>query len=177
METRSAVEGIVMEDLGARGKKIDVLELIDRAKGLIEAGKKLPLSSQTLVDRESLLKLLEEIRLALPSDIKLGAQVLQRRERIINQALAEARRILTANAEELEAKAQQHSLVKLAEKRAEDILRQAESQVRLMLADAEKQITVPREGTSQFLKSAKHKLGQVVSLFPCRRGRQSDSDK
>ena len=170
METRSAVDGIVVEDVGTMGKKIDVLELIDQAKGLVEAGRKLPLSSQTLVDRESLLKLLEEIRLGLPSNVKLAAQVLQRRERIINQALAEARRILTANAEELEAKAQQHSLVKLAEKKAEDLLRQAENQVRLMLVDAEKQITVPREGTSHLLATAKHKLCQIVSLFLHRKG-------
>jgi vacuolar-type H+-ATPase subunit H len=174
METSSAVDGIVMEDLGTRGKETNVLELIDRAKGLVEAGRKLPLSSQTLVDRESLLKLLGEIHLALPSNIKLAAQVLQRRERIINQALAEARRILTANAEELDVKAQQHSLVKLAEKRAEDIIGQAESQVRLMLADAEKQITVPQGVTPHFLAGAKHKLGQVVSLFLHRKGRQSN---
>jgi len=174
METRSAVDSIVVEDVGMRDKETEVLKLIDRAKGLVETGKKLPLSRQTLVDRESLLKLLEEIRLGLPSNVKLAAQVLQRRERIINQALAEARRILTANAEELEAKAQQHSLVKLAEKKAEDMLRQAESQVRLMLVDAEKQITVPREGTSHLLASTKYKLGQIVSLFLRRKNSHSN---
>jgi hypothetical protein len=164
METRIAMDGIVVEDVGTMEKKIDVLELIDQAKGLVEAGRKLPLSHKTLVDRESLLKLLEEIRLGLPSNVKLASQVLQRRERIINQALAEARRILTANAEELEAKAQQQSLVRLAEKKAEDIIRQAETQVRLMLVEAEKQITVPQEGTFRFLAGIKHKFCQIMSF-------------
>jgi cell division septum initiation protein DivIVA len=171
METSSDVNSVIVEDAGASMKKPDVLDLIDQAKGLVKTGRKLPLSNQTLVDRESLLKLLEEIRLGLPSSIKLAAQVLRRRERIINQALAEARRTLTANAETLEAEAKQHTLVKLAEKKAEDMIKQAESQVRFMLVDAEKQITVPREDTSRFLTSAKHKLGQIASLFLFRKGK------
>ena len=165
METTGTVDSIVVEDSGTMAKKADVLKLIDQAKSLVESGRKLPLSSQTLVDRESLLRLLEEIRLALPSNVKLASQVLQRRERIINQALAEAHRILVANAEDLEAKAQQHSLVEVAQKKAEDILRQAENQVRLMMVDAEKQITVPRQYTSNMLSGIKHKLGQILSLF------------
>jgi len=165
MEVTSTADGGVVEDSGTMAKKTDVLELINQAKSLVESSRKLPLSHCTLVDRESLLKLLEEIRLALPSNVKQASQVLRRRERIINQALAEAHRILVANAEDLEAKAQQHSLVALAEKKAEDILKQAEYQVRLMMVDAEKQITVPQEYTSHMLSRTKHKLGQVISLL------------
>lgn len=152
METTDIAEKVIVEDSAAMAKKPDVLELIDRAKSLVESSRKLPLSSRTLVDRESLLKLLEEIRLALPSNVKLASQVLQRRERIINQALAEARRILIANAEDLDAKAQQHSLVELAQKKAENILKQAENQVKLMMIDAEKQITVPRDTSIGYLE-------------------------
>ena len=173
METTGTVDAIVVEDSGTKAKKADVLKLIDQAKSLVESSRKLPLSNRTLVDRESLLKLLEEIRLALPSNVKVASQVLQRRERIINQALAEAHRILVANAEDLEAKAQQHSLVEVAQKKAEDILKQAENQVRSMMVDAEKQITVPRQYTSNMLSGIKHKLGQIVSLFHGRKSSKS----
>jgi hypothetical protein len=173
METTSTADGGFAEDSGTLAKKADVLELINQAKILVESSRKLPLSNRTLVDRDSMLKLLEEIRLALPSNVKLASQVLHRRERIINQALAEARRILMANAEDLEAKAQQHSLVMIAEKRAEDILKQAENQVRLMMVDAEKQITVPREDTSHMLSRTKHRFEQIAALFFHRKNRKS----
>lgn len=162
METTNIADGVVVEDSGTMAKKPDVLKLIEQAKNLVESSRRLPLSNRTLVDRDSLLRLLEEIRLALPSNVRMASQVLQRRERIINQALAEAHRILMANAEDLEAKAQQHSLVTLAEKRAEDILKQAESQVRSMMAEAEKQITVPGEYASHMLSRTWKKLGQIV---------------
>ncbi len=165
METPSTADSGFIEDSGTSKNKTDVLELIDQAKNLMESSRKLPLCNRTLVDRDSMIKLLEEIRLALPSNVKLASQVLKRRERIINQALAEARRILIANAEDLEAKAQQHSLVMMAEKRAEDILKRAENQVRLMMVNAEKQITVPRENTTHIMSRTKHRLEQIVALF------------
>jgi hypothetical protein len=165
METTSTADGGLVEDSGTIEKKADVLELIDQARSLVESSRKLPLCNRTLVDRESMLRLLEEIRLALPSNVKLASRLLQRRERIINQALAEAHRILMANAEDLEAKAQQHSLVMIAEKKAEDILKQAENQVRSMMVDAEKQITVPRESTSHLLARTKHRFKQIAALF------------
>ena len=172
METTGIAEKGIVEDSAVMAKKPDVLELIDRAKSLVESSRKLPLSSRTLVDRESLLKLLEEIRLALPSNVKLASQVLQRRERIINQALAEARRILIANAEDLDAKAQQHSLVELAQKKAENMLKQAENQVKLMMIDAEKQITVP-QNTSHRLSRVMRKLSQCISRLLHHKSRNS----
>ncbi len=160
MGTTSTADGIVVEESGA--KKTDVLELIKQARKLVETSKKIPLTNCALVDRDSLINLLEEIRLALPSNVKLASQVLHRRERIINEALVEARRILAANAEDLEATAQQHNLVTLAEKKAADILKQAENQVRLMMADATKQITVPKENTTHVFSRMMNGFWQFI---------------
>jgi len=161
MGTISIADGIVVED--SDSKKTDVLELIKQVKNLVESSTKIPLTSYSLVDRESLLKLLDEIRLALPSDVKRASQIMHRRERIINEALVEARRILAANAEDLEATARQHNLVTLAEKKAADILKQAEYQVRLMMADATRQITVPKESPSHLLLRTMRKLRHIFS--------------
>ncbi len=141
-----------------------VFELIEQAKALVESGKKLPLSGRALVDRESLVKALDEIRSALPLDLKLASQVMERRQRIINQAMAESRRIMMANAAELEAQAKQHNLVVTAQKRAEEIIMQAESQVRSMLADS-RQITVPPQVSPKFWIWLKERIRWFISLF------------
>jgi hypothetical protein len=174
METTSTSNLSMMDDKDMAEKKIDVLELVDQAKKLVKTSKKLPLTNRVLVDQESLLKVLEDIHRALPADVKQASQVLRRRERIINQALAEAHRILVANAEEMENSAQQHNIVVIAEKRASDIIKQAEVQVRLMMADATKQITVPRDNTSHAFARFMRKLGKIISaLF----GRKTDKSE
>ena len=72
----------------------DVLVLLDRLEELVGVGRRMPFSTRVMVEEEEFLGLLDQIRAAVPREIRQAQRVVEERSDIITSAQQEAARIL-----------------------------------------------------------------------------------
>ncbi len=106
----------------------DILYLVDRLEELVGMGKRVPLSNRVMVEEEEFLSLVDQLRVAVPNEIKQAQRVIKERERIIGEAQDEARSIVKAAQDRAELLLSQHGVLAEARVRGEEILRRAEEE-------------------------------------------------
>jgi cell division septum initiation protein DivIVA len=109
---------------------MDILHLIDRLEELFNESRAIPFTHNVVVDEEKMLDLIDQMRVAIPEEMKKAQQVLTQRDRMLAQAQEEANRTLALAREKGEQLLERDSLVQnaqsYAEKRAEDIIAEAD---------------------------------------------------
>ncbi len=145
---------------------MEILELIDRAEALIGASTKVPLAQKRMINTEDILDLIDQMRVAVPQDIKEAAQVLQKRDSVINQGLMQAKGILSAAEEEARIKVRESSIAKEAEAHGGQIVAEAERKANNIIAMAEKQAQARRQDADayalQILRDIDARLGNAL---------------
>ena len=76
------------------GTPIDIIFLVERLESLIANGKKLPLTTNVVVDQNAALGLIDELRVAVPEEVRAAKRINSEGERIIEKAQEEAERIV-----------------------------------------------------------------------------------
>jgi cell division septum initiation protein DivIVA len=109
---------------------MDILHLIDRLEELFNESRAIPFTHNVIVDEDRMLDLIDQMRVAIPDEVKKAQQVTSQRDRILAQAQEEANRTLALAREKGEQMVERDSIVQSAQARAE----QAVAQIR---ADAE----------------------------------------
>ena len=66
--------------------------MVDRLETLINTSKVVPVSGSLLVDKKKVLELVDQLRLAIPQEVKQAEEVLIQKDQIMNNAMVEARR-------------------------------------------------------------------------------------
>lgn len=117
---------------------VDFLYLLDRLEEALAAGSRVPLTVRTLVDEQECLDIIDQMRVALPEEVKYARRVLAERELLLNQAREEAERVVR-NAELRAARlVEEHVLVRTAQARAIEIEDKAEQAGEEIRAEAER---------------------------------------
>lgn len=106
----------------------DILYLVDRLEELVGIGKRVPFSGRVMVEEVEFLALVDQLRVAVPNEIKQAQRVIKDRERIVSESQDEAARIVQLARERADALVTQHSIVGEARQRSEEILRAAEEE-------------------------------------------------
>lgn len=104
----------------------DILYLVDRLEELVGVGKRVPFSGRVMVEEEEFLALVDQLRVAIPNEIKQAQRVIKERERIIGEAQDEAAQIVASAKDRTELLVSQHGIMLEARKRSEDVLRLAD---------------------------------------------------
>lgn len=99
----------------------------------------MPIGAGVVVDRRRLLDLVDQMRAALPNEIREAEDILTRRNEIIERAEEEAKIKLGRAQEQVDDILGNESIVKAAQARAEMLVREAEARGDRMLMDAETQ--------------------------------------
>src|SRR3954452_1377868 len=73
---------------------IDIIFLVERLESLIANGKKLPLTTNVVVDQNAALGLIDELRVAVPEEVRAAKRINAEGERIVEKAQEEAERII-----------------------------------------------------------------------------------
>ena len=68
---------------------MDILHLIDRLEELFNESRAIPFTHNVVVDEEKMLDLIDQMRVAIPEEMKKAQQVLTQRDRILAQAQEE----------------------------------------------------------------------------------------
>jgi len=99
----------------------------------------MPVGGGVLVDRKHMLDLIDQLRIAIPANIRQAREVLQRRDQALAEAEREAARIVESAQRELDRRLGDTAVVRQAEERARQFSQAAEEQARQTLRDAEAQ--------------------------------------
>ncbi len=118
---------------------MDSLHLIDRLEEMIAEGRRMPIGAGVVVDRRRLLDLVDQMRAALPNEIKEAEEILRRQDEVLKRAGEEAQIKLRRAQEQIDELLSHDSLVREAQARAEMLVREAEARGDRMLLDAESQ--------------------------------------
>jgi hypothetical protein len=106
----------------------DILYLVDRLEELVGIGKRVPFSGRVMVEEEEFLALVDQLRVAVPNEIKQAQRVIRERERIVSESQDEGARIIQLARDRAEAMVSQHGIVNEARLRSEEILRAADEE-------------------------------------------------
>ena len=116
---------------------MDITNIIDRLEALVETSKRMPGTKARMVEEDKLLKLVEQLRLAMPQDMRAAQEVIEKKDSILAQAQIEARRIRNEAEDDYAAKLDQNELLVTARRQSEDLLAEAEQKASRMVDHAE----------------------------------------
>lgn len=104
--------------------------MLDRLEEVLGAGTRLPFTARTLVDEQECLDILDQIKVAVPEELKAARRLAQERDQLLNDARAEASRVVREADQQVASRITDHALVRAAEDRAalieDEALREAE---------------------------------------------------
>lgn len=116
---------------------MDILHLVDRLEELLNASRALPLTRNVIVDEDRMLDIIDQMRVAIPDEVKRAQQTNAQSERIIAQAKEEASRMLAIAREKSDQLLERDSIVQSAQARADQIMAQARTDAEKMRRDAD----------------------------------------
>jgi hypothetical protein len=101
---------------------MDILHLVDRLEELFNQSRPIWFTHSVIVDEDRMLDLIDQMRVAIPDEVKKAQQVLAQRDRILAQAQEEANRTLAIAREKSEQLVDRDAIVQAAHVRAEQIV-------------------------------------------------------
>ena len=104
---------------------MDILQLIDRLEELFNESKSIPLTRNVMVDEDRMLDIIDQMRIAIPEEVKKAQQLLGQRDRVLAQAQEEANRTLEIARQKADQLASKEIVMQEAQRRADQILVQA----------------------------------------------------
>ena len=104
---------------------MDILHLVDRLEELFNESRPIWLTHSVIVDEDRMLDLIDQMRVAIPEEIKKAQQVIAQRDRILAQAKEEANRTIALAREKAEKTLEDNEIIQSAKMRAEEIINQS----------------------------------------------------
>lgn len=101
---------------------IDIIFLVERLESLVASGKKLPLTNNVVVDQATALDLIDQLRVAVPEEVRQAKRLTQDSDRILERAQEEADRIIARAQEQAAFLIEDRELTRAAEERSRDIV-------------------------------------------------------
>ena len=119
---------------------MDILHLIDRLEELFNESRAIPFTHNVIVDEDRMLDLIDQMRVAIPDEVKKAQQVTAQRDRILAQAQEEANRTLALAREKGDQMVERDSIVQSAQARAEQAVAQIRADADRTRQDADKYV-------------------------------------
>ncbi len=101
----------------------EILYLVDRLEELVGVGKRVPFSGKVMVEEDVFLGLIDQLRVAVPHEIKQAQRVIKERERIIAESQEEASKILDIAKKRVAYLISKEGVLNEARQQGEEILR------------------------------------------------------
>jgi hypothetical protein len=104
---------------------MDIQHLVDRLEQALNESTRVPMSAYLLVHEEKVYSLLDQMRVAVPEEIKRANRIEAEKDRILAQAKEEAERIRELARQEAGELVRRDAIVSAAQHRAENIVERA----------------------------------------------------
>jgi cell division septum initiation protein DivIVA len=107
---------------------------------MVGEARRLPLGGNVVMDRRRLLDLIDQLRVAVPVEVREARSVAEEKEEILARAHQEADQVLSEAQAQVEERLEDDEIVKAAQERGRELIRQAEEKVAAMINEAEEQV-------------------------------------
>ncbi|MEP7133981.1 MAG: ATPase [Chloroflexota bacterium] len=116
---------------------MDILQLIDRLEELFNQSKSIPLTRNVMVDEDRMLDIIDQMRIAIPEEVKKAQQLLGQRDRVLAQSQEEANRTLELARQKADQLVTKDMVAQEAQRRADQIVAQARTEAENIRIDAD----------------------------------------
>ncbi|MCG9478802.1 MAG: ATPase [Actinomycetia bacterium] len=116
---------------------MDALEIVDKIEELVEKSKKLPFSSNAIINENEIYDLIDELRSLFPEELKQARWIVKEREGMIEEAKRQSTRIVKEAEERAQVLVGETEVLKNANKKAEEIMSMVEAKARTIRLEAE----------------------------------------
>src|SRR5712692_3285683 len=144
---------------------VDILHLLDLLEEEIASARKMPVGGGVLVDRRHILDLIDQLRVAIPANIRQARDLMQRRTQALAEAEQEAARIVDSAQREADRRLAETGVIRQAEERARQIIAEAESKAAARLADIAEQARLQQEEADRYALAILTRLDTQISTF------------
>ncbi|HAF10116.1 MAG TPA: hypothetical protein DCK98_08565 [Chloroflexi bacterium] len=100
---------------------MDIQFLVERLEALVVNARKLPMTSQVILEQAAVLDLIDQMRVAIPEEVKQARRIVQESDRVAQKAREEGEQIIGAAQEQAAILLQDQSILRDAEVRSDDI--------------------------------------------------------
>lgn len=105
---------------------MDMQFLVERLETLVVNARKVPVTNNVLLDQAALLDLIDQLRVAIPEEVRQARRINQESDRVLANAREEAERIIAAAQEQAALLLQDQAILREAEARADEITGRAQ---------------------------------------------------
>jgi F0F1-type ATP synthase membrane subunit b/b' len=116
---------------------MDILHLIDRLEELFNDSRPIWFTHSVVMDEDRLLDLIDQMRVAIPEEIKKSQQLLSQKDRMLAQAQEEANRTIALAREKADKVVDKDPITQAAQVRADQIIAQTRQECDQIKRDAD----------------------------------------
>ncbi len=100
---------------------MDVLEILDEMEETLNNSKTIPMMNKTMIDRDEFLKMVQDMRLSLPDNIKNAEWVANHKQEILMEAQKQSDVILSEAEKKIKLMVDENEIAKMAKTEADNI--------------------------------------------------------
>ena len=115
----------------------DINFLIERLERLLNESWRMPLSAYLVINEDDFLDVIDQMRTAIPKEIKEAERIQREHDRILAQGEEEADRIVSLAQEEASRLIEEHEVITAAEQRAQTIIERAQREAEALRLEAD----------------------------------------
>jgi vacuolar-type H+-ATPase subunit H len=105
---------------------VDIQFLVERLEALVVNARKVPMTSQIILEQATVLDLIDQLRVAIPEEVRQARRVNQETDRMLGKARDESEQIIGAAQEQAALLLQDQSILREAESKAQELLDRAQ---------------------------------------------------
>jgi vacuolar-type H+-ATPase subunit H len=106
---------------------VDIQFLVERLEALVVNARKFPMTSQVILEQAAVLDLIDQMRVAIPEEVKSARRIVQESDRVVQKAREEGEQIIGAAQEQAALLLQDQSIIREAESRSDEIEKRAQT--------------------------------------------------
>ncbi|MGB9887558.1 MAG: ATPase [Moorellales bacterium] len=112
------------------GGQKDIFSILDQMEQFLEGATRIPLTGRVVIEAQTLLNLIDQLRAMLPAEIGEAQRLARERDKVLAEARRQAELIREAANQEIEKRLQDTEIIREAQVKAQEILRRAEATAR-----------------------------------------------
>jgi hypothetical protein len=137
---------------------MDIVNIVDRLDALVNTSRRMPGTHSRLVDAEKVMEVVQQLRLAIPQDMRAAQEVIERKDHILSQAQVDAKRLKAQAEDEFRTRVDQNEIVAVARRNSEQIVEAAERKAARLIEQSESEARRNRAEADAYMIQAMRNL-------------------
>ncbi|HNS49663.1 MAG TPA: hypothetical protein PKO09_00595 [Anaerolineae bacterium] len=142
----------------------DINHYVEKIEKLVSEGWRIPMSAYVIVNEEEMLELIDQLRTAIPKEMRQANRIVQERDRILSDAEVEAEQKVQEGRQSASRLAEQHEVVAAANVRAQTIIERAQREAEILKSGADEYAAGVLQDLDGQLGTLESQIGRLTSI-------------